>query len=182
MIQKLGVYCGSKAGENSELISTIQSLGAFLAEKRISLVYGGGSIGLMGVIADEVLEKGGTVIGVIPRFLDERELGHKGANELILVDSMHERKEKMALLADGFLILPGAIGTMDEFFEILTWKQLGLHNKPIAVFNYKGYYQPLLEQLEIMVKNGFMDRSISKLFVVYEDLVLFEENFLRSNE
>lgn len=180
MSGRIAVYCGSRPGVDASLHLFIQELADLFQKHDQGLVYGGGSIGLMGIIADAMIRNKGEVIGVIPKFLDERELGHKGADQLILVDSMHERKEKMAVLADRFLILPGAIGTMDEFYEILTWKQLGLHDKPIAVFNFNGYYDHLIAQMDQMIRMGFMDDSVLKLFKIFSSLDELEEDFIKA--
>jgi len=129
------------------------------------LVYGGAKVGLMGIVADAVLEQGGKAIGVLPHFLRQREIAHEGLTELILVDSMHERKAKMAALADGFIALPGGPGTLEEFFEIFTWAQLGLHRKPCGLLNVNGYYDPLLSMFEAMVREGFMKPEYGAIMV-----------------
>ncbi len=155
-INALAVYCGANFNGEPALLEAVQLLAAQLVHREIRLVYGGGSVGLMGVIADEVLRLGGKVTGVIPRFLMEKEVGHLGLTELIVTGNMHERKQRMADISDGFLVLPGGFGTMEEFFEVLTWLQLGLHAKPIGVMNVNGFYDPLFQQLDLMVEHRFL--------------------------
>jgi len=150
------VYCGSNFNGDPELRKAIKQLADTLVKQNIKLVYGGGSVGVMGVIADDVLQAGGEVIGVIPQFLMDKEVGHKGVTEMIVTENMHQRKQKMADLSDGFIILPGGFGTLEEFFEVLTWLQLGLHHKPIGVLNVSGFYDPLFAQMEMMVQSRFL--------------------------
>jgi uncharacterized protein (TIGR00730 family) len=142
------VFCGSSAGALPDYAEAARALGQLLAHNEVSLVYGGGRVGLMGELADACLSAGGRVVGVIPRALLERELGHPGLTTLHVVGSMHERKTLMADMADAFLALPGGMGTFDELFEIITWAQLGLHNKPMAVVNVAGYFDRLLATIE----------------------------------
>lgn len=155
-IRKIAVFCGSSAGKNGLYAGLARELGQLLAEENISLVYGGGAIGLMGILADAVLEAGGHVTGVIPDFFKRKEIAHEGVQELIVVSSMHERKMRMANLADGFIALPGGFGTMDELFEIVTWAQLDLHRKPVGVLNQAGFYDHLNAFLEHMYLEGFV--------------------------
>jgi len=150
------VYCGSNFNGDPELRKAITQLADTLVREKITLVYGGGSVGVMGVLANDILEAGGLVTGVIPQFLMDKEVGHKGVTEMIITENMHQRKQKMADLSDGFVILPGGFGTLEEFFEVLTWLQLGLHNKPIGVLNVDGFYDPLFAQMEMMVKSRFL--------------------------
>jgi hypothetical protein len=150
------IFCGSNAGTNPAYAQAARETGALLAQRGLTLVYGGGSIGLMGLSADAVLAAGGQVRGVIPDFLDKREVGHKRIQEQIVVGSMHERKQRMADLSDGFLALPGGMGTLDELCEIITWSQLGLHRKPIALLNVAGYFDSFLQ---------FMDRGVAEGFI-----------------
>ena len=150
------VYCGSNFNGDLELRNAIKQLADVLVKQDIKLVYGGGSVGVMVVIADDVLQSGGSDTGVIPQFLMDKEVGHKGVTEMIITENMHQRKQKMADLSDGFIILPGGFGTLEEFFEVLTWLQLGLHNKPIGVLNVGGFYDPLFAQMEMMVKSKFL--------------------------
>ncbi len=134
----------------------VEDLSAILVEKDITLVYGGGRVGVMGLIADKMLAKGGKVIGIIPEFLMNKEVGHHGLTELIITENMHQRKQKMADLSEGVITLPGGYGTMEEFFEVLTWLQLGLHHKPIGLLNVGGFYDFLLKQLDVMVDQKFL--------------------------
>jgi len=150
------VYCGSNFNGNVQLRNAIKQLAETLVRQQIKLVYGGGSVGVMGVLANDVLELGGLVTGIIPQFLMDKEVGHKGITEMIVTENMHQRKQKMADLSDGFVILPGGFGTLEEFFEVLTWLQLGLHNKPIGVLNVNGFYDPLFAQMDIMVQSKFL--------------------------
>ncbi len=150
------VYCGSNFNGDVQLRNSIKQLAETLVKQQIKLVYGGGSVGVMGVLANDVLELGGLVTGIIPQFLMDKEVGHKGVTEMIVTENMHQRKQKMADLSDGFVILPGGFGTLEEFFEVLTWLQLGLHNKPIGVLNVNGFYDPLFDQMEMMVQSKFL--------------------------
>ncbi len=150
------VYCGSNFNGDVQLRNSIKQLAETLVKQQIKLVYGGGSVGVMGVLANDVLELGGLVTGIIPQFLMDKEVGHKGVTEMIVTENMHQRKQKMADLSDGFVILPGGFGTLEEFFEVLTWLQLGLHNKPIGVLNVNGFYDPLFAQMEMMVQSKFL--------------------------
>ena len=143
-MKRLAVYCGASKGHEPAHLEAARSLGQLMAERSIGLVYGGGSVGLMGAIADAVMEGGGEAYGVIPRFLKEHELGHRHLTELIVVETMHERKQKMIDLAEGFVSMPGGFGTLEELGEVLAWSQLGLHNFPCGVLNTKGYYDGLL--------------------------------------
>jgi uncharacterized protein (TIGR00730 family) len=150
------VFCGSSAGRLPEYAAAARQLGQLLAKRNLRLVYGGGNIGLMGILADAALAAGGQVIGVIPRHLMDKELGHIDCTELVIVGSMHERKARMADLADAFIALPGGIGTFEELLEILTWGQLGLHAKPCGILDVAGYYQPLLALLDRATGEGFL--------------------------
>ncbi|SFG78352.1 LOG family protein [Pedobacter insulae] len=158
-MKSICVYCGSNFNGDPILKNAIEDLAETMASRDITLVFGGGSVGVMGVIADEVLKRGGEVTGVIPQFLMDKEVGHAGLTEMIVTENMHQRKQKMADLSDGFIILPGGFGTMEEFFEVLTWLQLGLHFKPIGVLNVGGFYDPLFLQLDVMVKNRFLKQN-----------------------
>ncbi|MCB0486901.1 MAG: TIGR00730 family Rossman fold protein [Cyclobacteriaceae bacterium] len=160
------VFCGSSMGSNPIYKDTAKSFGQAMIQSGCSLVYGGGNIGLMGVIADEVMQSGGKVIGVIPDFLMKREVGHTGLSQLEIVSSMHERKKRMADLSDAFVALPGGWGTLDELAEILTWKQLGLINKPIGLLNVNSFFSPLYQQMEKMVEDGFLRQDHLDSFVV----------------
>jgi uncharacterized protein (TIGR00730 family) len=155
-MKRLCVFCGSNKGRRSEYAGATRKMGKALAARGIGLVYGGGHVGLMGVIADAVLEAGGGVIGVIPRAMVDKELAMDGLTQMHVVDTMHQRKALMAELSDGFAALPGASGTADEFFEIMTWAQLGLHTKPIGMLNVSGYFDLLLRWLDQTVAEGFL--------------------------
>ncbi|NBJ70328.1 MULTISPECIES: TIGR00730 family Rossman fold protein [Clostridia] len=158
-MNKLAVFCGSRPGASPAYVEEATKLGKELAKQNITLVYGGASVGVMGAVADAVLNEGGEVIGVIPEFLKNKEVYHKGLTELIIVDSMHERKMTMANLADGFIALPGGPGTLEEFFEVFTWAQLGLHRKPCGLLNIQHYYDPLLSLFQHMTEQQFMEQK-----------------------
>jgi uncharacterized protein (TIGR00730 family) len=164
---RICVFCGSNPGVNPAYKNAAAGLARLLADRKIELVYGGGNIGLMGVLADAALEAGGRVIGVIPESLMAREVGHQGLTELRVVGSMHERKALMADLAEGFIALPGGYGTFEEFCEVVTWSQLGLHAKPCGVLNVEKYYDPLLALFDHAVKEGFL-RSDNRTLVLEE--------------
>jgi uncharacterized protein (TIGR00730 family) len=153
---RLCVFCGSNSGTNSVYRDAAVAMGRLLAERGIELVYGGGNVGLMGVLADSVLEANGRVIGVIPKSLMAKEVGHQGLTELRIVKSMHERKALMADLSDGFIAMPGGFGTFEEFCEVVTWSQLGIHAKPCGLLNVDGYYDPLLALFDRAVREGFL--------------------------
>ena len=150
------VFCGSAAGARPVYAEAAEAFGTALADAGIRLVYGGGNVGLMGRVADAVLRAGGEAVGVIPRFLMDREVGHRGLTEIHIVETMHERKAKMAALSDAFAVLPGGIGTFEEMFEVWTWRQLGLHLKPCGILNVGGYYDKLAEFLDNSVTEGFL--------------------------
>ncbi|MCQ4088086.1 TIGR00730 family Rossman fold protein [Saccharibacillus sp. JS10] len=152
----IAVFCGSREGASPAYMDSARTLGIELAKQNITLVYGGSRVGLMGAVADAVLDQGGQAIGVLPTFMQTREIAHLGLTELIMVESMHERKAKMAELAEGFITLPGGSGTMEEYFEVFTWAQLGLHQKPIGVLNATGYYDPLIQLFDRMTSEGFV--------------------------
>jgi len=155
-LRRLCVFCGSSRGRRGEYATAAQELAAELARRRIELVYGGGNIGLMGVLADAALEHSVRVTGIIPSALAGKELAHQGIDTLRIVDSMHARKAMMAELSDGFIAMPGGIGTFEEFFEILTWRQLGLHAKPCGLLDVAGYYDELIALLDRSVSEGFL--------------------------
>ena len=150
------VYCGSRSGSDAAFAQAAHEVGAEIGRRGWDLVYGGGKVGLMGVVADAVLEHGGRVVGVIPRILMEREVGHRGLHELHVVDTMHQRKQMMAERASVFLALPGGIGTMEELFEVWTWRQIGYHDQPVGLLNVSGYYDALLSFLQQSVDAGFL--------------------------
>jgi hypothetical protein len=169
-LRSLCVYCGSSPGFDPRYADVAAKLGALLAAEGIRLVYGGGAVGLMGVLADAVMAGGGEVIGVIPRGLFGREVGHEGLTELREVASMHERKQLMFELADGFVALPGGYGTLEELAEITTWSQLGIHSKPIALLNVAGFWQPLVNFVDSAVREGFVKERQRGLIVVVEEV------------
>ncbi|MBT9393719.1 TIGR00730 family Rossman fold protein [Hymenobacter sp. NST-14] len=158
-MKSVAVYCGASSGTNELFTQQAIAMGQALAERGFTLVYGGGRVGLMGAVADAVMQHGGKVIGVIPDFLADKELAHTGLTELHLVKTMHERKLMMADLAEGFVAMPGGYGTLEELFEVLTWGQLGLHKKPIGVLNVAGYYDHLLRALNHMADEGLLRRE-----------------------
>jgi uncharacterized protein (TIGR00730 family) len=170
----LCVYCGSGVGVDSRHLEAARDLGRLLAERRIRLVYGGARIGMMGALADAVLDAGGEVVGIIPGHLDKTELGHRGATELIVVDSMHRRKYMMFELSDAFAIMPGGLGTLDEAFEMLTWRKLGLHDKPVFLADIAGYWQSLLALIDHVIAQGFAgpdDRNLYRVVSSVAELV-----------
>lgn len=153
---RLCVFCGSSSGARPAYVQVARSLGRLMVQQGIGLVFGGGGVGLMGAVADGVLEAGGEVIGVIPHGLVAREAAHRGVADLRVVNTMHERKALMASLADGFLALPGGFGTLEELFEIITWLQLGIHAKPVALLDVEGFFEPLWRHVERSVAEGFV--------------------------
>ena len=168
-IDSVCVFCGSKTGNDPAWRTAAERLGRLLAQNGIRLIYGGGRIGLMGVLADAVTAAGGKVVGVIPDFLMKLEVGNARVDELIVVDSMHERKRRMFELADGFVVLPGGLGTLDETFEIVTWKQLRQHSKPIVVVNTAGYWTPFAKLVDAIIEGGFAHPRVADLFTVVPD-------------
>jgi uncharacterized protein (TIGR00730 family) len=167
MLRRVCVFCGSQAGRSPAYAAAARALGRLLAERGIELVDGGGRVGLMGVLADEVLARGGRAIGVIPQALMERELGHTGMSELHVVGSMHERKALMAELSDAFVALPGGFGTFEEICEAITWAQLGIHPKPCALLDVDEYWAPLVALFDQAVEQGFLDPS-ARALVLHE--------------
>lgn len=168
-MNSLCVYCGSSPGIAPRYAEAARELAAIMVERNIALVYGGGKVGLMGAIADEVLRLGGHVTGVIPAPLLEMEVGHTGLSRMHVVANMHERKAMMAELSDGFIAMPGGIGTLEELFEAATWSQLGLHDKPIGVLNVDAYYDALLGFIQHMVAQGFLKPKHASLLLVEPD-------------
>jgi len=161
----LCVYCGSKPGKHPAYEAAARAVGGWIGAHQGQLVYGGGQVGLMGIVADETLAAGGSVVGVIPRVLMEREVGHQRLQELHVVETMHERKHLMAQRAHAFVALPGGIGTLEELYEVWTWRQLGYHDKPLGLLNVNGYYDPLL---------SFMDHTVDRGFLAPEQMQLLE--------
>lgn len=169
-MKSITVFCGSSFGSNDIYKEQATLLGQTLAKQNIQLIYGGANVGLMGAVADGVLQEGGKAIGVLPHFLQSKEIAHNGLTELILVESMHERKTKMNDLCDGVIVLPGGYGTLEEFFEMITWAQLGLHKKPIAILNIDGFYNDLIKFVQTMVEKGFL-KQINKEMLLVSDTI-----------
>ncbi len=168
-MKRICVFCGSSSGIREEYGVAAQGLATALANRGLGLVYGGGNVGLMGMIADSMLQAGGEVIGVIPRQLVAKEVAHRGLTELHIVDTMHQRKAMMNELSDAFIALPGGYGTLEEFFEILTWSQLGIHGKPSGLLNVSGYYDSLLAMLDHAVAEGFLRPAFRQLVIADTD-------------
>lgn len=166
---RIAVFCGSSAGNKKEYEETTKELGKFFALNNIEVVYGGGKVGLMGMLADSVLENGGKVYGVIPEKLEEKELAHTKVTELRIVKDMHERKALMAELSDAFVALPGGAGTLEEIFEVWTWAQLGFHTKPCAFYNINGFYDKLIEMLKGISSEGFLKEEYVDMIINTDD-------------
>jgi uncharacterized protein (TIGR00730 family) len=169
-IRSVCVYCGARAPQTPAHLHAATQLGELLAVNNITLVYGGARIGMMGVLADSALKNGGTVVGIIPDQLQQSEVGHSGVSELHIVPNMHTRKQLMFDRSDAFVVLAGGIGTMDELFEMLTWRQLKIHNKPIILVDTDGYWQPLLALLNHIIESGYASPSIRQLYTVVGDV------------
>lgn len=179
-MKSIAVFCGSSIGNEPQFQVATRQLGELLGTKGIRLIYGGAQVGLMGEIADATIKAGGQAIGVLPGFLGSKEIAHHGLNELIMVDSMHERKQKMSDLCEGVITLPGGYGTMEELFEFITWAQLGLHQKPIGLLNVVGYYNALIHLLDDMVKFGLLKQLNRDMLLVSdnpEELLQLMENY-----
>ncbi len=175
----IAVFCGSRSGSVPGFADKARELGAYLGQQGIGVVFGGGHVGLMGVVADSVLAEGGQVYGVIPEHLRDRELAHPGLTDLFVVADMHERKAKMAELADGFVALPGGIGTLEEIFEAWTWGQLGFHHKPCALYNVDGFFDPLLEMVRRMETVGFLQQEYIDMLVLADSPQQLVDEFRR---
>ena len=174
------IFCGANFSGDPLIEQAIDQLAELMVHSNISLVYGGGKVGVMGMIADAILNKGGKAIGVLPRFLMDKEIAHTGLSELHVVETMHQRKQLMSDLCEGFITLPGGLGTMEEFFEVLTWLQLGLHNRPVGILNVNGFYDLLLKQLDVMVEQRFLKPVNRKLVLSSGDpieLISLMNNF-----
>lgn len=169
-MKRITVFCASSFGTEKIYEEQAIALGKTLAEQNIELVYGGANVGLMGAVADGALHAGGKVIGVLPNFLRSKEIAHLGLTELILVESMHERKTKMNDLCDGVIALPGGFGTLEELFEMLTWAQLGLHKKPIAILNVNGFYDALITLLQTMTEKGLLKEVNREMLLVSDNI------------
>ncbi len=165
-MKRVTIFCGSSSGSESIFADQAKALGEKLAQQKIQIIYGGAKVGLMGAVADVALAHGGKVTGVIPNFLRSKEIAHEGLTELLIVESMHERKIKMHELSDGIIALPGGFGTLEELFEMLTWAQLGLHKKPIGLLNVNGFYDSLNLLLQNMVIKGFLKETNYKMLLI----------------
>ncbi len=176
-MQRICVFCGSNSGNQPAYTTAAQQMGTALGKRNLELVYGGGHVGLMGTVADAVLAAGGRVTGVIPQSLRAKEVGHNGLTELIVTQSMHERKAKMAELADGFVALPGGFGTFEELIEIITWGQLGYHGKPIGLLNVAGFYDGLLIFFDQAVTAGFIHPQHRAMLMVNDDAAALLDDF-----
>jgi hypothetical protein len=179
-MKSICVFCGANFNDDPLLTEAIDQLAQVMVSRNMALIFGGGRVGVMGMIADAILKKGGKAIGVIPEFLLNKEVGHTGLTELHVVQNMHQRKQMMNDLCDGIMTLPGGFGTLEEFFEVLTWLQLGLHQKPIGILNVNGFYDFLLKQMDIMVEQRFLKPVNRQLVLTSADpieLVTLMENF-----
>ncbi|MGF7040735.1 TIGR00730 family Rossman fold protein [Mucilaginibacter lappiensis] len=168
-MKSICVFCGANFNGDPVLKQAVEQLAEVMVSRDITLVYGGGKVGVMGILADAVLKEGGKAIGIIPQFLMDKEVGHTGLTELHIVENMHQRKQMMNDLSDGIITLPGGLGTLEEFFEVLTWLQLGLHNHPIGLLNVNGYYDFLLKQLDVMVEQKFLKPTNRNLVITSGD-------------
>jgi uncharacterized protein (TIGR00730 family) len=169
-MKRIAVFCGSSAGPNEIYRTQAAQLGRYLAGKNIHVIFGGGKVGMMGILADAALEAGGKVTGVIPGFLHVKEVAHDRLTELITVETMHARKALIENMSDGAIALPGGFGTLEELFEMLTWGQLGLHDKPVGVLNTNGYYDPILSAIDRMVEEGFLKDLNREMVLVNEHI------------
>jgi uncharacterized protein (TIGR00730 family) len=176
-MKSIAVFCGSSLGSNKIYEEAARSTGEALVREGLRIVYGGGNVGLMGVLADSALAAGGEVIGVIPRSLMEREVGHNGLTKLYVVETMHERKQKMADLSDAFLALPGGPGTLEEIFEQWTWAQLGIHANPCGFLNVNNYFGPLRTMIDHMVAEGFTGPAFASMLAIEDDLEILLDRF-----
>jgi len=174
------IFCGANFNGDPALKAAVEQLVEVMASRNMSLVFGGGKVGMMGLLADNMIGRGGKTVGVIPQFLLDKEVGHTGLTELHIVETMHQRKQLMSDLCDAIIMLPGGFGTLEEFFEVLTWLQLGLHHKPIGILNVNGFYDFLLKQMDVMVEQQFLKPANRKLVITSNDpieLVSLMENF-----
>ncbi|MDB5114947.1 MAG: yvdD 1 [Mucilaginibacter sp.] len=170
-MKSICIFCGANFNGDPVLKQAVEDLAEVMVSKNINLVFGGGRVGVMGILADAVLQRGGKAIGVIPQFLMDKEVGHTGLTELHIVETMHQRKQLMNDLCDGIIMLPGGFGTLEEFFEVLTWLQLGLHHHPIGVLNVNGFYDLLLKQMDVMVEQRFLKPVNRGLIITSADAV-----------
>jgi len=174
------IFCGANFNGDLTLKETVEELTEIMCVKKMALVFGGGKVGMMGLLADNMILRGGKTIGVIPQFLLDKEVGHAGLTELHIVETMHQRKQLMSDLCDGIVMLPGGFGTLEEFFEVLTWLQLGLHHKPVGILNVNGFYDFLLKQMDVMVEQQFLKPANRKLVITSGnpvELIALMENF-----
>ncbi len=179
-MKSIAIFCGANFNGDPALKEAVEQLVEVMASRNMSLVFGGGKVGMMGLLADNMIERGGKTVGVIPQFLLDKEVGHTGLTELHIVETMHQRKQLMSDLCDAIIMLPGGFGTLEEFFEVLTWLQLGLHHKPIGILNVNGFYDFLLKQMDVMVEHQFLKPANRKLVITSGDvieLVNLMENF-----
>lgn len=179
-MKSICIFCGANFNGDPVLKQAIEQLASLITDRSITLVYGGGKVGVMGLLADAVLKRGGKAIGVIPQFLMDKEVGHTGLTELHIVETMHQRKQMLSDLSDGVIMLPGGFGTLEEFFEVLTWLQLGLHTNPVGVLNVNGFYNLLLQQMDVMMEQKFLKPANRKLVLSSADpieLLSLMENF-----
>ncbi|MDB5122246.1 MAG: Rossman fold protein family [Mucilaginibacter sp.] len=170
-MKSICVFCGANFNGDPVLKQTVEQLAEIMASRNMDLVYGGGRVGVMGLLADEVLRRGGKVTGIIPQFLMDKEVGHTGLTELHIVKNMHERKQLMNDLCDGIVTLPGGLGTLEEFFEVLTWLMLGIHQKPVGLLNINGFYDHLLMQMDLMVEQRFLKPGNRQLLITSTDAI-----------
>jgi len=170
-MKSICVFCGANFNGDAVLRQTVEQLAEVMVNRDITLVFGGGKVGIMGILADAVLNHGGKAIGVIPQFLMDKEVGHPGLTELHIVDNMHQRKQLMNDLCDGIIMLPGGFGTLEEFFEVLTWLQLGLHSHPVGILNVNGFYDLLLQQMDLMVEQKFLKPANRNLVLSSGDAI-----------
>ncbi len=179
-MRSLCIFCGANFNGDPVLKQTVDQLTEIMVNRNMTLVFGGGKVGVMGLLAEGMLQRGGRAIGIIPQFLMDKEVGHTGLTELHIVENMHQRKQLMSDLCDGIIMLPGGFGTLEEFFEVLTWLQLGLHNKPIGILNVNGFYDLLLKQMDVMVEQKFLKSANRQLVITSGDpieLISLMENF-----
>ena len=179
-MKSIAIFCGANFNGDQSILKAVEELTQILTDQNISLVFGGGKVGIMGLLADHMISRGGKTIGVIPKFLLDKEVGHAGLTELHVVETMHQRKQLMNDLCDGIIMLPGGFGTLEEFFEVLTWLQLGLHSNPIAILNINGFYDHLLKQMDVMVEQQFLKAANRNLVITAIDpkqLIGLMQNF-----
>jgi len=170
-MHSISIFCGANYNGDPVLKEAVELLAEVMVNKRITLVFGGGRVGVMGLMADAVLQRGGKAIGVIPGFLMDKEVGHTGLTEMHVVETMHQRKQLMNDLSDGIIMLPGGFGTLEEFFEVLTWLQLGLHQHPVGILNVNGFYDNLLKQMDVMVEQRFLKPVNRQLVITSADAI-----------